>query len=862
MKMKVLVIGGVAAGTKTAAKLKREDRGAEVTLITKDREISYAGCGLPYYVGGLIEEREELVVNTPAKFAALTGVTVYTGREAVALDTQKKEVQAKNLESGVTEVYAYDKLVIATGASAAVPPVAGIDKKGVFKMRTPDDAADMRSYIEENGVKKAVVIGAGFIGLEVAENLKAQGVSVTVIDFATQVMPGILDLEMANYVKKHLMKVGIRVITGTKAEEVLGEETVTGVKTSAGMLPCSLLVTAAGIRPNTDFLTDSGIEMFKGTIKVDKQMKTNLSDIYAAGDCAMVTNRITGEAKWAPMGSSANLEGRTLAQVIAGKDKTFPGVLGTAVCKLPGLNCGRTGLTEAQAVEAGYDVITVLVPTDDKAHYYPDSSFFITKLIADKNTHKLLGAQILGPGAVDKMTDVAVMGISMGATLEDFENVDFAYAPPFSTAIHPFVQAVYVLLNKLDGTLVSMTPAEYAAGKADKYRVIDAGPAPSIHGADYVDYTKVDGEIPGIGKDEKLLLVCAKGKRAYFLQNRLRHFGYTNTVVLEGSTFFNDVHVKNASGKIPAAEVTRVKALGFLQDKRTGDHFNCRVITRNGKITAEESRVISEAAELYGSGEITMTSRMTLEIQGVPFENIDPIREFLMQAGLATGGTGSKVRPVVSCKGTTCQYGLIDTFDLSNEIHERFFIGYNNVKLPHKFKIAVGGCPNNCVKPDLNDLGIIGQRVPEIDMEKCKGCKKCQIEQNCPIKVAKLVDGKIVVDPEKCNHCGRCIGKCPFKAFENYTNGYRIYIGGRWGKKVAQGQYLDKIFTDKEEVLNVVEKAILLFREQGITGERFADTVARIGFENVQEQLLSDELLARKQENLTAQKHLKGGATC
>ena len=643
---------------------------------------------------------------------------------------------------------------------------------------------------------------------------------------------------------------------------MLGETAVTGVKTSAGMLPCTLLVSAAGIRPNTDFLADSGIDMFKGTIKVDNQMKTNLPDIYAAGDCAMVTNRITGDAKWAPMGSSANLEGRTLAQVIAGKDKAFPGVLGTAVCKLPGLNCGRTGLTEEQAVQAGYDVITVLVPTDDKAHYYPDSSFFITKLIADKNTHKLLGAQILGPGAVDKMTDIAVMGISMGAVLEDFENADFAYAPPFSTAIHPFVQAVYVLLNKIEGTFVSMTPAEYAAGKADKYRVIDAGMAPSIHGADYVDFTKVDGELPGIAKDEKLLLVCAKGKRAYFLQNRLNQFGSTNTVVLEGSTFFNDVRVRNASGKLPASEITRVKALGFLWDKRTDDHFNCRVITRNGKVTAEESRVISEAAETYGSGEITMTSRMTLEIQGVPFENIEPIREFLMQAGLETGGTGSKVRPVVSCKGTTCQYGLIDTFELSNEIHERFYEGYNSVKLPHKFKIAVGGCPNNCVKPDLNDLGIIGQRVPEVDIDKCKGCKRCQIEMNCPIKVAKLVDGKIVVDPEKCNHCGRCIGKCPFKAFESYTNGYRIYIGGRWGKKVAQGRYLDKVFTDKDEVLEVVEKAILLFREQGITGERFADTVARIGFENVQEQLLSDDLLARKQENLTAQKHLKGGATC
>lgn len=860
--MKVLVIGGVAAGTKTAAKLKREDRSIEVTLITKSKEISYAGCGLPYYVGGLIEEREDLVVNTPEKFAALTGVTVYTGREAIQLDGTSKTVTARNLENGETETYSYDRLVIAVGASAVIPPVEGMDKKGVFKMRTPQDAVTMRSYIEENNVKKAVVIGAGFIGLEVAENLKAQGLSVTVIDFASQVMPNILDPEVANYVKKHLAKNGIRVITGTKAEEVLGEDQVSAVKTSAGTLPCTLLVAAAGIRPNTDFLADSGIELFKGTIKVDAQMRTNLPDVYAAGDCVMVTNRITGEAKWAPMGSSANLEGRTLAQILAGKEKSFQGVLGTAVAKLPELNCGRTGLTEAQAKEAGYDVITALAVTDDKAHYYPDSSFFITKLIADKNTHKLLGAQILGPGAVDKMVDIAVMGISMNARLEDFENADFAYAPPFSTAIHPFVQAVYILLNKIEGTLVSMTPAEYAAGKADKYRVIDAAPVPSIHGADFVNLAEVNGELPGIAKDEKLLLVCSKGKRGYFLQNRLRHFGYTNTVVLEGATFFNEVRVKNAAAKVSAEEVKRVKALGFLQDKRTGDHFNCRVITRNGKITAEESRAVTEAAELFGSGEITMTSRMTLEIQGVPFENIDPIREYLMQAGLQTGGTGSKVRPVVSCKGTTCQYGLIDTFDLSNEIHDRFFVGYSDVKLPHKFKIAVGGCPNNCVKPDLNDLGIIGQRVPEIDMDKCKGCRICKIEQNCPIHVAKLVDGKISVNPELCNHCGRCIGKCPFKAFEQYTNGYRIYIGGRWGKKVAQGRYLDKIFTDKEEVLAVVEKAILLFREQGITGERFADTVARLGFENVQEQLLSDDLLGRKQENLKAQKHLKGGATC
>ena len=860
--MKVLIIGGVAAGTKTAAKLKREDRSAEVVVITKDKDISYAGCGLPYYVGGLIESRDDLIVNTPQKYAALTGVEVKTGKEAISLDAEKKAVTVKDTETGEEEVCSYDKLVLAVGASPAVLPISGTEQQGVFKMRTPDDAIAIRSYVEEKNVKKAVVIGAGFIGLEAAENLKAKGVQVTVIDFAPQILPNILDPEMAAYAKKHLLKEGIRVITGTAAEAVLGSGTVTGVKTSAGVLGCELLIMAAGIRPNTDFLKDSGLEMFKGTILVDYTMKTSLENVYAAGDCAMVTNRITGKPQWSPMGSSANMEGRTLAQVLAGKEKTCPGVLGTGVVKLPGLNIGRTGLTEEQAKAAGYNVVTVVAPTDDKAHYYPDASFFITKMIADRTTHKLLGVQVFGPGAVDKMVDIAVMGINMGATLEDFENADFAYAPPFSTAIHPFVQAAYILMNKIDGTIVSMTPAEYAQGKAKDYKVVDVSPAPSIRGAVFVELSKVNGEVEGLDKDEKLLLVCVKGKRGYFLQNRLRHYGYKNTVVLEGAQFFNDVKVANTDAAVSPEEEKRVKALGFLKDKNTPDKFNGRVITRNGKITAEEARTIAEAAERFGSGEVTMTSRLTMEIQGVPFDNIEPLREYLMQAGLETGGTGSKVRPVVSCKGTTCQYGLIDTFGLSEEIHERFFHGYSDVKLPHKFKIAVGGCPNNCVKPDLNDLGIIGQRIPQVDLEKCKGCKICRIEKNCPIHVAKVENGKIVIDENACNHCGRCVGKCPFHAIEDYTNGYRVYIGGRWGKKVAQGRYLDKVFTDKEEVLSIVEKAILLFREQGNTGERFADTVARLGFENVQEQLLSDELLGRKEENIKAQKHLTGGATC
>lgn len=308
-------------------------------------------------------------------------------------------------------------------------------------------------------------------------------------------------------------------------------------------------------------------------------------------------------------------------------------------------------------------------------------------------------------------------------------------------------------------------------------------------------------------------------------------------------------------------EVKRVKALGFLNNKGT-DLFNGRIITRNGKVTAEQTAVIAEAAKKFGNGDVEFTTRLTVEVRGIHFDDIEAFREFIAPAGLETGGTGSVVRPVVSCKGTTCQYGLYDTFALTEEIHERFYKGYHDVKLPHKFKIAAGGCPNNCVKPDLNDLGIVGQLIPEFDEDMCNGCKKCQIEKQCPMKAAKVEDGVLEIDQEICNNCGRCVGNCPFDAIEEGTPGYKIYIGGRWGKKIAQGRALSKIFTSEEELLDTIEAAILLFREQGQTGERFADTIARIGFEEVEKQLLSREILDRKQEIIDAQLHLAGGATC
>lgn len=855
--MKIVVIGAVAAGTKAAAKLKRCDRSAEVKILTKSKDISYAGCGLPYYISGAIPNKEQLIVNTPEKFAGLTGAQVVCGAEVTAIDPQSKTVTVQQGEERYQE--SYDKLIIASGAVPFVPKMEGTDLPGVYSVRTPDDVISARSYIQEKNVRRAVVCGAGFIGLEVAENLQALGLDVTVLDAMDQILPNAFDREMADYVKKQLRQAGIKVLTSTSITAVEGEGAVSAVLTNNGRLPCELAVLAIGIRPATAFAQNIGLEMDRGAIVVDEYMQTNLPDIYAAGDCALVKNALTGARQWSAMGSTANLSARALAMTVGGQKTGYKGCLGTGVAKLlPKLNVGRTGLGQEQAAAAGIDAESVVVCCDDKAHYYPGASTMILKLTAERSSGRILGLQAIGAGAVDKMVDVVVCALLCGAKLSDLDCGDFAYAPPFSTAIHPVVNACYVLENKLAGRLESLSPAEYAAGKASDYTVLDVHPVPTVANAPWVDLAKVNGPLEGFDKDAKLLLVCNRGKRAYFLQNRLKALGYTNTRVLEGGSTFTTVKVARQSSKLPPEEIKRVKGLGCLQDKRYDDVFNVRVITRNGKITTDEQRAIAEAADKFGSGEVTMTTRLTLEIQGVPYDNLEALFSFLADHGISTGGTGSKVRPVVSCKGTTCQYGLIDTFALSEKLHKLFYEGYHNVSLPHKFKIAVGGCPNNCVKPNLNDLGIIGQRIPSVDLAKCRGCKVCQVENTCPIKIAKVVDGKVVIDPSQCNHCGRCIGKCPFGVIDEEATGYKVYVGGRWGKKVAQGRELSKIFTSEEEVIDLVEKAILFFRDEGISGERFADTINRLGMDYVEDKLLHATIDKEK----IMEKNVVGGATC
>lgn len=542
--MKVLVLGGVAAGTKIAAKLMREDRSNEVTVLNKGKNISYAGCGLPYYVGHVIENREELIVNTPQKYEKLTGVKVLTEVEATKVDPQGKKVTAVDLKTQETKEYAYDKLVIAVGASPVKPPIEGCDLENVFFMRTPEDAIRLRELIDGGSIKKAVVVGAGYIGLEIAENLKELGVRPFVLDMAPQILAPGFDPEMAAYAEGKLSENGIPVVTGVSVTAIEGNGKVEKVITSKKAYKADLVVLSAGIRPNTAFLNDTGLEMFKGTIVTNEYGETNVPDIYAAGDCAMVHNAITGKPTWSPMGSTANIAGRIIAQNIMGAKIAYRGVLGTAVCRLPGVNVGRTGLTEVQAKEEGFDPVSVVTIVDDKAHYYPGSGLFAIKMIADKGTQRLIGIQVIGSGEVDKVVDIAVTGIMLKGTIEDLSDLDFAYAPPFSTAIHPFAHTLNVLKNKLSGAFETFTPAEYADGAAEGYRLIDASIQPTTEGAPYVDLVTVNGPIDGFDQGEKLLLVCNKGKRAYLLQNRMKYYGYTNTKVLEAGNMFSDVEAQ------------------------------------------------------------------------------------------------------------------------------------------------------------------------------------------------------------------------------------------------------------------------------------------------------------------------------
>ncbi len=547
-KLKLVVIGAVAAGTKAASKAKRDNPDMDVKVFTKERYISYAGCGLPYYIGGIIKEKQELLVRSPEDFKKEQGIDIFTEHEVRKIDSAGKKVFVEDLRSGNTTEVPYDKLIIATGASPIVPPLDNINLRNIFTLRSVSDAFAIRELLDSGKVKKAVVVGGGFIGLEAAENLRHRGVDVTIVELVPHILPP-FDEEIALYAQNHMVSKGVNILTGEKVTGFEGAEgKVTTVKTSAGDIEADMVILSIGVRANTGIAAEAGIEL--GTakaIKVNKYMETNIKDIYAAGDCAENTNLITGKAAWYPMGSTANKTGRVAghnAALDSGSEsmkESLDGVLGTTIVKLFEVNAAKTGLSERDAIKEGFDVETVLVPSNDKAHYFPGYKQIITKLVVEKATHKVLGAQIIGEGVVDKPIDTIAAAITLGAKVEDLAKLDLAYAPPFSMAMSSTILSANVMLNKLN-KIVDTLKAPELPGKLEEgsVNVLDVREEAeffisSIPGSANIPMNELEARLDEIDRSkETVVLVCKVGRRAFLACRKLENLGFEKLKILEG----------------------------------------------------------------------------------------------------------------------------------------------------------------------------------------------------------------------------------------------------------------------------------------------------------------------------------------
>ena len=431
--MKIAVIGGVAAGTSAAARAKRKMPDAEITIFEKDTDISYSGCGLPYYISNLIEEREDVIIYTPQRFAEKKDVAVKSQHQVQEIKPQAKKIIVKNLKTDNTQEVEYDKLLISTGASPIDPPIDGSELENIFTLRNVNSADKIKDFIATNNPKQAVVIGGGYIGLEMAENLLESNVDVKVVEQAEQILTN-FDEDMAQIVKEHLVDKGVEVITSDGVEKFVGEETVEKVITASGReIETDFVLLSIGVKPNVKLAKEAGIELgTTGAIKVNSKLETSAPDIYAAGDCVETRHMITDEAVWIPLGSTANKQGRVAGSNLAGLDAEFKGVLGTAISKVCDLGVARTGLTVKEAEAAGYQVVSSKIKTRNHAGYYPNAKVLTIKLVVEEETGLILGAQVIGEEDADKKIDVLATAIYNEMKADELIDLDLSYAPPFS----------------------------------------------------------------------------------------------------------------------------------------------------------------------------------------------------------------------------------------------------------------------------------------------------------------------------------------------------------------------------------------------------------------------------------------------
>ncbi len=551
--LKIVVIGGVAAGPKAAARAKRCNPQAQVTLIEKGEWISYGGCGLPYFLGATVKDINDLMttsweaVRTPEFMKATKDIDTLLGWEATKINRAEKTVEVKECKTGEVKVLPYDKLVIATGAENFKPPMENIDATGVFGMKTPKDALDMQNYIKTEGVSSAVVIGAGLIGMECAEAFANWGLDVTIIEMQGSIFPQVLDAEMGAVFQNYLEGEDLNFMLNTKVEKILVNEEgkVSGVQTDKGAVDAQLVLVAVGVRPQVQLAVDAGLEVEKAII-INDHCQTSDPDIYAAGDCVMTTNLVSGQRVYSPMGSTANRQGRVIGTNITGGDATHPGVVQTAVCKMFDWSLGAVGLSERVAKQLGYDTVTAIVPGPDITHFMPGKKLIMTRLLADRATGRILGVQIVGPGKVDKRIDTMVAAITFGVTAKQLANLDLSYAPPLSSAMENLTNAANVLQNTIEGKAHSMRFEEFKS-KLDSNDVLYIDLRTPHERAQKMIPAKNQINIPieelrarahELPKDKELIVFCILSTRGFEGQLILNQAGYDNVKFVQGGIQF------------------------------------------------------------------------------------------------------------------------------------------------------------------------------------------------------------------------------------------------------------------------------------------------------------------------------------
>lgn len=568
--MKIVIVGGVAGGASAAAKARRVSEHADIDVFERGPYVSFANCGLPYYIGGEIADRQSLLLQTPESFWTRFRVNVHIRHEVLSINRQAKQVQVKNLLTGEVSVHPYDKLILATGAGAVIPPLPGIQAENIFTVKTVPDSDAVKTFIEKTAAKRGTVVGGGFIGLESAEALVHRGLDVTLVEMLPQVLPP-LDAEMARFVSDHLTAQGVHVLLGDGLKGFHGGARVSEVELASGRrILADFVILSIGVRPELKLAQVAGLTIGKaGGIEVNEFQQTSDPDIYAAGDAAEVLNLVTHQKSRIPLAGPANKQGRVAGANAAGAKLSFPGALGTAIVEALGITAAKTGLSEREAKAAGITFFVSYTHSTDHAGYYPGSELLHIKLIAEEPGGRLLGAQIVGEQGVDKRIDVLATALSAGMKVSDLENLDLAYAPQFSSAKDPVIMAGFVAGNVARKELETITCSvlQDRINRGDNLQIVDVRTpaehaAGALPGAKLIPIDHLREHLSDLDPARETVVYCRVGLRGYLAARVLQQEGFKKVLNLTGGILSCPPASQGAPQKaVPAAiSPTQIKA--------------------------------------------------------------------------------------------------------------------------------------------------------------------------------------------------------------------------------------------------------------------------------------------------------------